>query len=49
MLGCCTCGEEADHTLKYERHYNDYIRWEGDFCTSCLVKKLRGMAKVYSK
>lgn len=49
MLGCITCDNAAEHSLKYDKHFNDYVHWEGDYCTDCFVKKLRGMATVWSK
>jgi hypothetical protein len=49
MRGCTICGEKALHYLKYERLYDDYVVWEGDYCLKHFVEKIGEMTRIYRK
>jgi len=44
---CSLCPEKAVHYFEYF-HYIASTSWNGDYCNSCFVKKLRGMVKVWA-
>ena len=48
MGDCSTCKNDAVHYLDYSS-LQEPIAWSGVYCNDCFVKKLRGMAKVWSK
>jgi len=45
---CYTCDKMGIHFLSY-LNYDTDVNWIGMYCNSCFVKKLRGMATVWSK
>jgi len=45
---CYTCNKIGVHYLSY-LNYDTDINWIGMYCNSCFVKKLIGMANVWSK
>lgn len=48
MGNCSTCDNEAAHYIDYSS-LKGPVAWSGVYCTKCFVKKLRGMATVWSK
>lgn len=42
------CKNKAVHVLGYV-NLETKVKWDGFYCSPCFVKKLRGMAKVWSK
>lgn len=49
MPRCTTCENEGEHYIRYINALTLGDGWTGIYCTPCFVKKLRGMATVWSK
>lgn len=48
IIKCILCSKKAKHSLGYSS-LDGKSNWFANYCTDCLVKKLRGMARVHDK